>query len=436
MSSSTSDAKKQLFTLEGAHNYLAWHTAMKAFLQMTGSWTYADNDVAQPADADLVPAWQTARDKCLGTIVIYCSGLIQQSITNEANPHVVWTTLQTTYSTPGTAGIYVEFHKAVRMQIKENEDPNPHIQEMQSVFSYLANNGLTLPDSARAMILLLALPPKWEGFASTILATLPVVAAAAGAPALTFAAVLPKIQEEWSRRSNSSVMPKKHKEEKHVNAQAGPSKRPICQKCKKPGHTTGEHRDDYKPSFTPASSQPKKKFRGNKKKDYKGKGKVNQRNDTIQVISIAEQDSDGESTGCASHTAEAGWSVLTSDQLVSSSECPLRAERLRKKKELDDDYARRQALCAPMYDPYNDDDNYGYKHFTLYQSSITKCQTCPQVSQNHKEAFCPQHKNLYGLWLLDSGATDHSTPFMDDSKSYKSQSKYAQQAKNAFSLQV
>ena len=47
MSSSTSDAKKQLFTLEGAHNYLAWHTTIKAFLQMTGSWTYADNDVTQ-----------------------------------------------------------------------------------------------------------------------------------------------------------------------------------------------------------------------------------------------------------------------------------------------------------------------------------------------------------------------------------------------------
>ena len=133
----------------------------------------------------------------------------------------------------------MEFHKAVRMQIKENEDPNPHIQEMQSVFSYLTNNGLTLPDSARAMILLSALPPKWEGFTLTILATLPIAAPAAGGAALTFVAVLPKIQEEWSRRSNSSIMPKKVKEEKQTNAQAGPSKCPICQKCKKLGHNYG-----------------------------------------------------------------------------------------------------------------------------------------------------------------------------------------------------
>ena len=82
-----------------------------------------------------------------------------------------------------------------------------------------------------------------------------------------------------------------------------------------------------------------------------------------------EQDSDDESEGCTSNTADAGWSMLTSNQMVSSSECPLCTERLRKKKELDDDYACRQALCAPVYNPYNDDDNYGYEHnFTQARS--------------------------------------------------------------------
>ena len=98
---------------------------------------------------------------------------------------------------------------------------------MQSIFGYLAANGLTLPNSAQAMILLSALPQEWEGFASTILATLPVdlpPGAPAGAQALTFASVLPKINEEWSRRSGSSVMPNWKEEKKESNAFAGPSK--------------------------------------------------------------------------------------------------------------------------------------------------------------------------------------------------------------------
>ena len=90
--SSSSDAKKQLVTLEGSQNYLQWHTSMKAFLQMTGSWTYTDTDVVQPVVPAEVAAWQTARDKCLGTIVIYCSGLVQQAITALDNPHTVWNT--------------------------------------------------------------------------------------------------------------------------------------------------------------------------------------------------------------------------------------------------------------------------------------------------------------------------------------------------------
>ena len=66
-------------------------------------------------------------------------------------------------------------------------------------FDYLATNGLTLPDSAQAMILLLALLTEWEEFASTILATLPVqlpASASAGAQTLTFASVFLKINEE------------------------------------------------------------------------------------------------------------------------------------------------------------------------------------------------------------------------------------------------
>ena len=375
--SSSSDAKKQLVTLKGSQNYLQWQTSMKAFLQMTGSWTYADTDVVQPVVPAEVAAWQTTRDKCLGTIMIYCSGLIQQAITALDNPHTVWNTLQTTYSTPGAAGIYVEFRKAVRMQIRENEDPNPCIQEMQSVFSYLATNGLTLPDSARAMILLSALPSKWEGFASTILVTLPVVAPAAGGAALTFATVLPKIQEEWSCQSNSSVMPREVKKERQQNMQAGPSKKPLCQKCKKTGHTTSEHRDNYHPTYSlhlPPSIQnplPKKKSQ-RKKKDYKGKGK--QRNDTVQVASIVELDSDDENdTGYASQTAEAGWSVLTSTPNILTSESSSVHERWKRKKELDDDYARRQALCEPVYSAYNDDDNYGHEHYTYYTDVTHKC---------------------------------------------------------------
>ena len=208
-------------------------------------------------------------------------------------------------------------------------------------------------------------------------------------------------------------MPKEVKKDKQKNTQAGPSQRPICQKCKKTGHTTNEHWDNYHPSFTPAASTPKKKSFGKKKKDNKGKGK--QHNDTAQVTSIVTLNTDSEDeTGYASQTAEAGWSVLTSKPNILTSDSPLVHEHYRKKKDLDDDYAHSQALCAPMYSAYNDDDNYGYKHYTYYKDVTSKSQS-PQVSNtNWKGKSCSQP-----LWLMDSGATDHSTPFMNDFLTYK-----------------
>ena len=80
----------------------------------------------------------------------------------------------------------------------------------------------------------------------------------------------------------------------------------------------------------------------------------------------------------------------------------------KKKKDLDDDYAHRQALCELVYSAYNDDDNYGHEHYTYYNDMTLKCK-CPQVSKNPKKCSCSKL-----LWLMDSGATNHSTPFLDD----------------------
>ena len=357
------------------------------------------------------------------------SGIIHQNYLNEGNPNTVLEALRTAYGTPGAAGIFVEFKKIVRMQIKKNEDPATRVNEMQSIFNYLAASGLTLPNSAQAMILLSALPTEWEGFASTILATLPVVAPAgapAGAQVLTFTSVLPKINEEWSRCSGNSVMPKFKEERKENNAFAGPSKvnKLQCETCNG-RHSTKDHIDGYKrPNAPPhaSPSQPKKPFtKGKGKKDYKGKGKQ-RANATEQVASIVELDSDDDiADGYTSTHAEAGWSVLTPSTPTAES-CSAH-DRYMRRKALDEEYAHRLATAPKEeYDPCNDDDNYGWEHWTSYNGcETTRCPNCNHQDQStsKKEHYCPKHEHLAGLWLLDSGATDHSTPYMSDFLTYK-----------------
>jgi len=365
---------------------------------------------------------------------------------NENDPHVAWEQLNMSYRTPGTASVFVEFKHLTWMTIQGNQDPAPAVNQMQSTIGYLASNGLTLPNSAQAMLLLGALPNDWQGFASTLLATLHVNPTAAqitaGVQQLMFNSVLPKIMEEWSRKSGKSIMPSL-KEQKEQNAQAGPS-RPRCKKCSG-HHSTTDHRNDYKKTFTPNAAAgpstfpPKnqgggkgkgggKKGKGKGKQPYKGKGKQRQNaaEQTAQIVKLQGDSDDESDAGSILNIPETGWSVLTQSQLAT--ELTLRSVHndLARQKRDDEDYAHRLAMRPRTPDDgtikYHDDgfvcDQYNNESFDCYTLCTSKesDDKCPCLSSNHSgqktESHCPKHKHLDGLWLMDSGATDHSMPFL------------------------
>jgi len=454
MSGTAGDMKKTTPVLTGASNYLEWKSTMKSLLMVMGVWTYACTQVAAVVagvggvTAEQQATYETNRDKALGTITYYISALIRQNLMNVNDPHTAWEQLNTNYGTPGAASVFVEFKRLTQMTIQGNQDPAPAIGQMQSTIGYLASNGLTLPDSAQAMLLLGALPNDWQGFASTLLATHRVNPTAAQITAsvqqLTFDSVLPKIMEEWSRKSGKSVMPTMKKEQ---NAQAGPS-RPRCKKCQG-RHSTVDHRDDYKKTFTPnaaagPSSFPPKNQGGGKGKGggkkgkgkpYKGKGKQRQNaaEQTAQIVELQGDSNDESDTGSVSNIAETGWSVLTPSQLAAESVLRSVRNDLARRKRDDEEYAHRLAMRPPTPDDrtilYQNDgfvcDQYNDESFDSYTLCTSKesdnkclCLTSPHSGQK-AESHCPQHRHLNGLWLMDSGATDHSTPYLDHFLTYK-----------------
>jgi len=456
MSGNTGDMKKTTPVLTGASNYLEWKSAMKSLLQVMGVWRYAHTQVAAViagqggATAEQQATYETNRDKALGTITYYTSALIRQNLMNENDPHNAWEQLNTSYGTPGAAGVFVEFKRLTRMTIQGNQDPTPALNQMQSTIGYLASNGLTLPNTAQAMLLLGALPNDWQGFASTLLATLHVNPTAAqitaGVQQLTFDAVLPKIMEEWSRKSGKSIMPSL-KDRKEQNAQARPS-RPRCKKCSG-RHSTADHRDDYKKTFTPnatagPSTFPPKNQGGGKGKGggkkgkgkpNKGKGKQHQNaaEQTAQIVELQGDSDDESDAGSISNIPETGWSVLTPSQIATESTLRSVRNDLAKRKRDDEEYAHRLAMRPRTPDDgtikYCDDgfvcDQYNDESFDCYTLCTSKesDDKCPCLSSNHSgqkaESHCPKHKHLDGLWLMDSGATDHSMPFLADFLTYK-----------------
>lgn len=325
--------KSHLPILEETRNYMVWRTMIQAYLGKTGVWDH----VAAMQNA-LIAAWSKKQNQANGMIILYCSPLVKQGMINIIDPHLHWTHLSNTYGSPGPAGVYVEYHKVNMMRISSCENPSKSIDEMQTIFSYLTANGLTIPDTTQAMTLLGVLPKEWGSFAMTLLsllATLQMVVNQAGQLAgikpLTFHNVVPKIQEEWSHHSGESVMPKEKIVKREQNAMQTQESHPRYHKCKGQ-HPTAEHQDNYKPPsgyqlapHTKPPQQNKPQAPKGKKGGKKEKGKVrqNQASTSQNLLEgdafITELDSNDEENGYTSNQAEAGWSTLTPSHVHTGS---------------------------------------------------------------------------------------------------------------------
>src|SRR5437660_4488361 len=260
--------------LDGS-NYLAWETAMKAILRVSGDWSLTAGRVPKPHDlnTDAGRQWLVQNDRALGLITINCNPVIQQTIATLDEASVAWTTLAKKYGQPGPTVIYVEFQRALKTSLHVNEDPSEKLASLSAIFCFCAANNNAVPDSQQAMIVLNAVPHQWTGFATTVLAGV------TAGNNLTYAAVVQKIQEEWTRRSGKSQIGRM--EEKPIPLQARLQAKPLrCKICRRSGHSTEQHvgkkegspSSSNKPTSGQSSGQPKT-TKGKGKRTNKGKGK-------------------------------------------------------------------------------------------------------------------------------------------------------------------
>ena len=60
--------------------------------------------------------------------------------------------------------MFADFKQAINIRLSGN-NPVPEIERMQTLFGKLETNGIDIPERLEAMILLAALPSKWDSVA-------------------------------------------------------------------------------------------------------------------------------------------------------------------------------------------------------------------------------------------------------------------------------
>ena len=177
---SSNNAASLVPILDGA-NYRQWSVAMKAFLMSIGQWEYA-NGTAEPrpylpekkedynrlSDTEkeekhaAIAAWDKADSVVLGHIMLRCSPTIQQMHGEEVLAEMMWNALKTAYGTATVSTVFRDFKDCLEARIRTNSDPTPYFDKQSAAYGRMHAAEVVVPPQLQAMIVLAALPQKWE----------------------------------------------------------------------------------------------------------------------------------------------------------------------------------------------------------------------------------------------------------------------------------
>jgi hypothetical protein len=155
---------------------------MHAFLRLQGLWQLSagldqcptemgptdGTQAERTANAATINDWDKHDDMAIGHITLHVSPPIQEQIARLNDSSTVWDHLETKYgkSTPTT--VYKDFKDVLSVRLLADNNPLPAIEKMAASFQCLSEAKVTVPEQIQAMMLLSALPQKWEMLVSIV----------------------------------------------------------------------------------------------------------------------------------------------------------------------------------------------------------------------------------------------------------------------------
>ena len=112
------------------------------------------------AEADAQVAWDADDIQCLGILSLYLSPNLKTHLGNTAR--LMWDSLNTTFGQPGMSAIFADYQAAISLKVTGGQNLQVEIQQLNTLFKLLAVNGMSISDPMQGMILLNALPTKWD----------------------------------------------------------------------------------------------------------------------------------------------------------------------------------------------------------------------------------------------------------------------------------
>lgn len=141
-------------------NYRQWAAQMQAFLQANGLWKIVNGTATHPMNAADGAEWDVYDDMAHGNIILRLSHNVRNEV--GVTSAKTWTNLATAFGSVGFSHIYGDFRTLLKFKISGGQHPAAEITRFFTLLECLKANGVALPDNVQGMMLLNALPARWD----------------------------------------------------------------------------------------------------------------------------------------------------------------------------------------------------------------------------------------------------------------------------------
>jgi gag-polypeptide of LTR copia-type len=187
-------------------NFCIWQQTMEDYLRSMKLCRHASGAAFRPApvvpptqaNLDTMVAWNEANEQAQGILGLRLSTNLCTHL--GAIAHTLWQALDNAFGQPGISSIYADLQAALHMKISGGQNPQAEMQRLLTLFERLCANGMAISDTIQRMMLLNALPPKWDGVSMVYLQRQNVLAN------VTFASVRDAIMAEFELTSCPSSL--------------------------------------------------------------------------------------------------------------------------------------------------------------------------------------------------------------------------------------
>jgi len=280
-------------------NYRDWEVTMSSYLMTQDLWDLISNDPpaepqptqriegvgdtarrvrVPPTEAELAEykselnAFKKEDNKALGAIVLRLATHLRHHRGDTAR--ITWENLKGQFGATSVSASFADFKNAISLKLSGG-NPIPEIERMATLFGRLSDNELEVSDNMEALILLAALPTKWDSVAQLFMQRTNL------RRDLTFENVRLAIMQEYERHGKPADRSNAHKLSAVKRKGPDPSYRPQQQQQQQPG-TSRQHQQQQQ------QKDPKKRRGGRLEKEKQKKKAEKQQREHTHIASSAQ----------------------------------------------------------------------------------------------------------------------------------------------------